>query len=362
MIDEREIARSLVRRWGWNTTAYQILNPGFRYWVDTRIEAVVGYVECHGIRVVGGAPICPETNLMEAMLRFEQDTRAVGLRVVYFGAEQRFAEAAISDERRIVFPIGAQPVWHPPVLIDAMTRRASLRAQLNRARNKGVRTRLLEQPFDQAGLQRCLAEWIETRGLPPMHFLIETQALRDLVDRRVLVAERGADVVGFVLATPIPARRGWLVEQIVRGAGAPNGTAELMLHDIACALADADMITLGLAPLARRADHATQRAPQWLFALLHALRAHGTRFYNFAGLEAFKSKFGGSHWEAVYASTAPGTSLPRTLIALTEAFSAEPVSRFMFRSVWRYARVRAGARPRGPSDRRRLRVNSSARA
>ncbi|HEX6558121.1 MAG TPA: phosphatidylglycerol lysyltransferase domain-containing protein [Longimicrobiales bacterium] len=329
----RGLVREIVRRWGYNATSYQILNPGFSFWIDTAADAAVGYVACHGVRVVGGAPVCPDDQLANVLAAFERDAAAAGQGVIYFGAERRIAEVAMADSRRTTFPIGAQPVWSPAVLLREFSAHASLRAQLNRAQNKGVSTRLLSQ-VDAAtarALNSCLNEWIASRGLPALHFLIETQTLEALMDRRVIVAERAGALVGFVVLTPIPARNGWLVEQMVRGRRAPNGTVELLLQQAAnlAAAAHADMITLGLAPLARRGSPAVNRLPHWTRALLAVLRAHGRRFYNFEGLEAFKAKFGGSQWESVYASLAPETSLARALMAVTVAFSGERIRAFI---------------------------------
>jgi hypothetical protein len=50
-----------------------------------------------------------------------------------------------------------------------------------------------------------------------------------LADRRIVVAEQSADVVGFLVATWIPARRGWLVEQWLRRRSAPNGATHLLI-------------------------------------------------------------------------------------------------------------------------------------
>jgi phosphatidylglycerol lysyltransferase len=50
-------ARELVLRYGWNATAYQIVNPGIRQWFSGAGDAVVGYVTRWGVRVVAGAPV-----------------------------------------------------------------------------------------------------------------------------------------------------------------------------------------------------------------------------------------------------------------------------------------------------------------
>lgn len=332
-MSDRAAVRDIVRRWGWNGTAYQILNPGFSYWIDRERDAVVGYVERHHVRVVGGAPVCADAVLADVMLAFEQDAERGGHGVIYFCAEQRIADLARRDPRRITFPIGAQPIWSPDELLREFERHKSLRAQLHRARNKGVTTRILRavDTRSNAELRTCLREWIDRRGLPPLHFLIETETFEDLADRHVIIAEKHGRIIAFLVATPIPARNAWLVEQIVRGGSAPNGVAEVLLHH-AATMADeigASMLTLGLAPLARRGEPVVNNAPSWLGGMLIALRAHGRRFYNFEGLEAFKSKFGGSRWDPVYASIAPGTPLPRAMHAVTSAFTGQPLWRFV---------------------------------
>ena len=331
--------RAMVRRRGWNTTSYQILNPGFSFWMDETLDAAIGYVDRHGVRVVGGAPVCADEQLERVMQAFEADAARDGRGVVYFGAEDRIAELAERDPARMTFPIGAQPFWRPDVLLHEFHTHPSLRAQLNRARNKGIAVReaaVLSGDTLRA-LHRCLDEWMDDRPLPPLHFLIETQTLTNLDDRRILMAERAGMPVGFILATPIPARDGWLIEHIVRGRDAPNGTAELLLFHTAAVLHrdDAALLTLGLAPLAQRAAPLVDRAPRWWRVLADALRNHGGRLYNFAGLEAFKAKFGNAQWCPVYASLAPDTSLPRALLAITAAFSGEPLTRFIPRTALR---------------------------
>src|SRR5438270_3453995 len=84
-----ERARELVLRHGWNAMAYQILNPGMRYWFPADGEAVAGYVCAGGYRVVAGAPVCPPERLAETAAGFAAETRRAGRRLCYFGAEDR---------------------------------------------------------------------------------------------------------------------------------------------------------------------------------------------------------------------------------------------------------------------------------
>jgi phosphatidylglycerol lysyltransferase len=323
--EKHERARELILRYGWNATAYQILNPGIELWFSRTGEGVIGFVRHGRTRVVGGAPVCDVRDLATAAAEFAHDARASGERVCYFGAGDRLDTTlgATSDWSRVL--LGAQPVWDPKRWPAAVDRRGSLRAQFNRARNKGLV--VSEWPSHVAenhpALRRCLAEWLETRNLPPLHFMVEPETLSEFRDRRVFVAERDEhEVVAFTVLSPVPARGGWLVEQIVRGRAAPNGTAELLLDSAVRAVAadGSRYVTLGLSPLSEHAPVAL-RHPSWLRFVLRWVRLHGARFYNFAGLDAFKAKFNPEAWEPIYAIGEGPAFSPRDLYAIAGAFS-----------------------------------------
>ena len=127
----------------------------------------------------------------------------------------------------------------------------------------------------------------------------------------------------------MPQRNGWLIEQIIRGRGAVNGTSELMIDTAARAMADsgAEFLTLGLSPLSRRAAVELEPNPLWLRTLLGWVRAHGRRFYYFDGLDAFKFKFQPESWEPVFAIANEAHFSPLTLYAVAAAFTQDsPIS------------------------------------
>jgi phosphatidylglycerol lysyltransferase len=317
-------ARELVLEYGWNTTAYQILNPGFELWFSREHPAVVGYVSAGGRRVVGGAPVAADGDLRDVSDEFERDSAVHGAGVVYFGAEGRLDALYRGTANHAALLLGAQPAWDPREWPAIIRSHASLRAQLNRARNKDVRVALWPSDTAErnAGLERLLHEWLGTRGLPPLHFLVEPETLGQLRDRRVFVATRGDVPVGFLVASPIPARNGWLTEQFVRGHDAPNGTAELMIDAAVRWVAEqnADYVTLGLAPLSTRAGPMMNQSVLLQLGF-RWVRAHGRRFYNFAGLDSFKAKFCPDRWEAVYAISNERKFSIRSLYAIASAFT-----------------------------------------
>jgi phosphatidylglycerol lysyltransferase len=343
-----ERARDLVLAHGWNATVYQTLNRGIDHWFAADGDAFVGYVDRAGVRVVAGAPVCAEARLPAVVAEFEHDAAAAGRRVCYFAAGDRLeiVRRAMPPNAEVV--LGAQPVWRPAALAATIAVRPTLRAQINRARNKGVRVREWSAtlgPTELALLERMLEQWLRTRGLPPLHFLVEPYTLDRLGDRRLFVAERAGMVVGFLVASPVPLRNGWLIEQCVRSPAAPNGTTESLIAHAAriTAAEGSEYLTLGLSPLSRRSNVPARPTAVWLRLTLAWVRAHGRRFYKFDGLDAFKAKFRPERWETIFALSNEPRLSARTLYAVAAAFCQGPppvtIARALARAVTQEART-----------------------
>jgi phosphatidylglycerol lysyltransferase len=337
VLSDYERARELVYRYGWNSTAYQILNPGMSHWFAEGGEAAVGFVTRWGVRIAAGAPVCAEERLAEVAVEFEADAERAGERVCWFGAAERLWEPLDEDGGHSRILVGAQPVWKADRWPEIVSRNSSLRAQLNRGRNKGVTVD--EWDRDRAArsedLRRVLDEWMETRAMPKLGFLTEPVSPDRLADRRVFVASRDGRPVAFLVCAPIPRREGWMIEQIARSSGAPNGSAEMLVDRAMDSLSreGADIVTLGLAPLSTRVETPPTDAAPLVRLLLLWVRAHGRRFYNFEGLDAFKAKFRPDYWEPIYAiSNEPRVSV-RTLYAIAAAFSEGPPLGFIWKAV-----------------------------
>ncbi len=325
-------ARALVEEHGWNSTAHQVLDPGMRHWFSLAGDAVVGYVQVAGYRVVAGAPVAADHRLLAVAQEFEAASRRAGLRVCYFGAEQRFAAAL--DEGHCRHLIGYQPTWDLSTWASRYDSDRSLRAQRNRAANKGVTVR--EQPpgvETSPELRACHTAWLAAKRLPRLGFLAHSSPEGSddgaVAGRRLFVATlRDGAVAAYLTACPVPGRRGWLIDKVVRTPRAPNGTAELLIDAAARALAPGSQrLTLGLAPLSwtlhvedgpvAPSDLGT---PGWLMRLERLAVRHGSRFYDFAGLYAFKRKFRPDAWEPVYLLRRGAGLGPGTMLALAGAF------------------------------------------
>jgi phosphatidylglycerol lysyltransferase len=334
-----ERTRALVLTHGWNTTSYQILNPGIRRWFSKAGDAVVGFVAAVGVRVAAGAPVCAGERLEGVVAEFEGDAMQNNERVCYFAAEERLESVCKDSPKYSKILLGAQPVWEPRNWAEIVATHKSLRAQVNRARNKSVVVAewTREKAFQNPLLNECLYEWLGAKGLPPLHFLVEPDTLSRLYDRRIFVATRGDEVVGFVLLSPVPTRNGWLFEQFIHRPKAPNGTVELMIDAAMRALSadGCEYATLGLSPLSTRANVAPFKNPLWLRVLLAWMRKHAQRFYNFDGLDAFKAKLQPEIWEPIFAIYNRPRISPKMLYAIASVFSGNKPIRLVLGGLWR---------------------------
>jgi phosphatidylglycerol lysyltransferase len=221
----RDRAREIALAHGWNSTSYQILNPDIKYWFSAADSAVVGYVRRDHMLLAAGAPVCAEEVLPAVCSEFEAFAKAQGCGVCYVCAEERLRRIFGDGPGYAAIALGAQPVWNPHTWPAIIRQRSSLRAQLHRAMNKGVEVETVatQSAARDQELRRVLREWLEGRRLPPLHFLVEPNVLDgELAGRIVFVARRRGVPTAFLVASPVRARNGYLVELLARSARPPT--------------------------------------------------------------------------------------------------------------------------------------------
>ncbi|WP_224368992.1 DUF2156 domain-containing protein [Hyalangium versicolor] len=319
---EHDRVLELLKRYGWNSTSFQVLDPGFHYWFDDAADACVAYVDTGGAWVAAGAPIGPPERLAQVAADFEAAAQARGRRVCFFATEARFAEFVPVE----MMPIGEQPTWEPQRWEETLRSSRSLREQLRRARARGVTVRPVapeelrnpEHPTRRA-VERLLERWFASRRMAPMGFLVQVSPFEFPEERRAFVGELKGQVVCFLSAAPIFARQGWLLQHVVRDPRAPNGSTELMV-DAAMRAAAQDgrrYVTLGLAPLSGEV------AP-WL----RAARFWGSALFDFEGLRAFKARLRPHAWDVIHLAWPTRTSNVWPMYDALRAFARGSFLRF----------------------------------
>ena len=326
-----------VRRYGEQTTAFQVLEHGYEYWFDAvREDACVAYRLVGRTRVAAGAPLADRACLAEVAARFCESSAADGHRVVWFGVDESFLGAARSVSDRVdALTVGREPIWDLRAEDDGVPPPRYLRSQCRRAERKGVRVRRLESIEVDSSASRMrrrvlelVERWVKTRPMPPMDFLVRVDPFSAASQRRYYVATRGEELVGCLVAVPIPSRAGWFFENIIRDPGAPNGTVESLL---CAALGDArrrgdEIVSLGLSPLAgvdkQLGPHRALRVG------LRLCYEHLGALYRFRGLHEFKARMRPHRWEPRYLVVADGRVGLGSLLAVLRAFAGGSLLRF----------------------------------
>lgn len=316
-----------MKRHGADAVSFQALKPGMEWWIDDPPPegsgAAVAYRPAGRSWIAVGTPLAEPRRRGDAVKRFCSAARAEGRRPVFFGVED---DTPFAGCRTLA--IGLQPVLKPSEWERTLARWPRLREQLRRARAKGVGVRQVApgelaagQPMRDA-VDRLRAEWLDSRAMEPMSFLVEVEPVYASGEHLYFVAERGGDAVQFLSAVPIYARRGWLMEDMLRGRGAPNGTTELVIAALMRRLGgDPFWVTPGLTPM-------SGPMPWWL----SVTRIATVALYDFSGLLRFRSRLHPAAWTPVRLAWDRGAAAP-VLLDVLRAFAGGRIVRFAWRSL-----------------------------
>jgi phosphatidylglycerol lysyltransferase len=181
------------------------------------------------------------------------------------------------------------------------------RAGVNQARRAGVKVNRVDRVDQALKAETALLcrSWLQTRRCAVKLGWLFALDPFEHAGRKKFFTARNADnkLVGFLAASPMPARDAWYLEDVLRSPDAPGGTADLLVVETLSYLKrdGAKLATLGTSPLARDGSVAPEvRNNERLADALRITTGCFAVFYNFEGLRRFKAKFAPSWWESEY--------------------------------------------------------------
>jgi phosphatidylglycerol lysyltransferase len=326
----REIALEKLAAFGSDAVAFQALESGLRWWHDVPSPdgtgASLAFHEVGRSWIAVGTPLVAHELRGAAATTFAAHARGNGRRAVFFGVEQ--PDVFRHFERLL---IGLQSELKPSLWTATLKRSPKLREQLRRARAKGVSTRIVEaselapgSPLRQA-VERLRDEWLRTRPMEPMAFLVSVELFHAPERHVYLLAEWRGAPVQFLSAVPIGERRGWLMEDMLRSVSSPNGTTELLIDRLMQHVGEtSDLVTPGLTPLAGP-------IPLWL----RLVRDAATPLYDFSGLRRFRTRLSPPVWRPIWLVW-DGGPVVGVLLDVLRAFAGGRLLPFAWRSLLRH--------------------------
>jgi len=183
-------------------------------------------------------------------------------------------------------------------------RTKKIRSAVNLARRTGV-TVSAYYPSQKRDLHleremlSCAKAWLESQRGFTIRVLSEVRPLESAGERRYFIARHKGRLVGLLTCSPIYARNGWFIEDVLRLPQAPYGTSESLIGTALESLREEgfDIATLGPAPFV---DLETDTEHPGRTRLLRAILTVLRPFYNFRGVAHFRRKFAPTWWEPVY--------------------------------------------------------------
>ena len=305
-------------------------------WLNKQQTGAVCYNEHGKVWLVAGEPLASEANLSVVTREFLQAAKEKKKIAAFLPTTERFARVAVSQNLKAV-KVGASPYFDLQNWNPRGNKAKNLRSGLNQARRAGISVRQVEK-IDE-NFRREVAElgenWLKTRragikfgwlfGLEPFQHAESKKffAARDETER----------LIGLLAASPIPAREGWYLEDVLRSPDAPKGTADLLVFETLKSLAEqgAKMATLGTVPLSENgADEISTGSYILAQKILKFAEKNLNSIYNFKGLQCFKSKFVPCWWESEFVLVPKGFFVsPRVARALFRAVISTNLREFI---------------------------------
>ncbi|HKE56542.1 MAG TPA: DUF2156 domain-containing protein [Pyrinomonadaceae bacterium] len=328
---------------GYNAHSLVGIAPGIRLWSSREVEGSVAYNESGKVWLVPGDPLASSENLLQVVESFLRKARAERRIVAFMPTTQRLAKHSSRLGLRAL-RIGAAPYFDLATWAPRGDRAKKARAGVNQARRAGVSVAEVVEVDERLIREAtCLCKsWLNTRrSAVRFGWLFAVDLFQHKELKKYFTArDSTGKLVGFLAASPIPAREGWYLEDILRRRDAPNGTTDLLVVEALESFkrAGAKLATLGTVLLATDGDQDVQVSP---------LLSKGMRFvadcfsifYNFEGVRRFKTKFAPSWWESEYVLLSPNPTAPPRILrgffhAIVPAGPSYLIARQMSRA-WR---------------------------
>jgi phosphatidylglycerol lysyltransferase len=313
---------------GYNAHALVGIATATCLWICPETEGAVAYNDFGKVWLVPGEPLANVNKLAKVSDCFLQKARAEGRVVGFMPATEQFARQTRGLGLRVV-KIGSAPYFDLATWAPRGDRGKKARAGVNQARRAGVYVSEVSEVDERLIRETaCLCKsWLTMRrSAIRFEWLFTVDPFRHKEKKKYFTArDANGRLVGFLAASPIPARNGWYLEDILRSKNAPNGTTDLLVVEVLDSLkrSGAKLATLGTALMSTEGvadpdihiSRGLSRAT-WFVAGCFSI------FYNYDGVRRFKAKFAPSWWESEYVLISQNVSAPpRILNALIHAIA-----------------------------------------
>lgn len=339
-VRERAQVREMLSGWGAPPLSYYALLPDKHYLFDAenaQPQWAVSYCLVGRHALALGDPLGDPAYGARAVQEFVALCARYDWSPSFYQVTGRYLE-----EYRAVglkpFKIGEDAVIDLPSFSLKGKAFQDLRTALNKMSKGGVALEEYDtngslDPETLTQLADITEEWLsahkgEEKGFAMGQFAPESDLFhdsrlflaRDAATRRVLAFVTFVPIYGGANAVSSNGVTGWGLDLMRRRGESPNGVMEFLIASAAAAFQqeDACVMSLGLSPMADSDLDDADGESEWLARLRALIFDKFNQFYNFKGLNAFKSKFA-PQWQSRYLVYPAAHSIGATIYAAGRA-------------------------------------------
>jgi phosphatidylglycerol lysyltransferase len=335
---------------GYNPHSLVSIAPGALLWSTPDIDGAIIYGEFGRVWLAAGDPLASPDDMAELARQFAAFAKHKNRVVAFVPSTVEFARMVAPSDFTAV-KVGASPYFDLQTWNPRGDSAKKIRAGVNQARRAGVEVETISSGVDESlkkETARLCVHWLRShRSATTFGWLVALDPFLHSDYKKYFTARAGGKLVGFLAASPIPTRKGWYLEDVLRESDAPQGTATLLVVEALAKLKaeGAVLATLGTSPLTTDGpdDLADEHRVVTRALEIAAKRLGG--FYNFEGLRRFKGKFVPSWWESEYALIQRGVTVPpRVGHAIVRALVPGGLTQILTRQALRAIRISSPTR------------------
>lgn len=331
--------------YGYNPHSLVSIAPGAQLWSTPDIDGAIIYGEFGRVWLAAGDPLAPLEDMAELARQFASLARRKNRVVAFVPGSAAFARMVVPHDFAAV-KVGASPYFDLQTWNPRGDSAKKIRAGVNQARRAGVAVEMVPDAVDELlkkeTAQLCL-HWLGSRRTATTFgWLVALDPFLHSEYKKYFAARVDGKLVGFLAASPIPARKGWYLEDVLREPDAPQGTSTLLVVEALAKLKaeGAVLATLGTSPLTTDGPNDLPTEHRVVSRALEVASRRLGGFYNFEGLRRFKGKFVPSWWESEYVLGQDGVAMPpRIGHAIVRALVPGGLTQILTRQALRIARL-----------------------
>lgn len=221
----------LIRKWG-DINTDGLLDKSCQIFAIDTAEGFIGYKVEASNAIVFGDPVCaPEEKPVYAHA-FQHYCESQKIGTVYTMVSPEFANWALKNLSATSIEFGEKFILDPQnnPLTNSGSKAVLVRKKVKHATKEGivVKEYLNQDPSIEQSISEVASAWLQKRQGPQV-FLSHLNLFNDRVGKRYFYAEQGDKIIGVLILNAMQAKKGWLLNNLMTAAAAPNGLSELLV-------------------------------------------------------------------------------------------------------------------------------------